>query len=109
MAPPVKNVTMSWILKIGGFIMSVALAVSNYFLKTTMDKISEMDKRINVLELSNATNSGTKFTTADWATQKAFIESDRNSLDKRVLKLEENSLVIKEFLIEIKSILKTPK
>ena len=71
--------------------------------------MNEMDRRINLIELNDATISGTKFTTVDWATQKAFIESDRNSLDKRILKLEENSIVIKESLLEIKAILKEPR
>lgn len=106
MPPQIKNETMSWILKIGGFMVSIAVAVSSYFLNSTMNKMNEMDERINAIELSNATISGTKFTSNDWATQKAFIESDRNALDKRILKLEENSAVIKESLIEIKSILK---
>jgi uncharacterized protein YdcH (DUF465 family) len=109
MAPQNKIETMPLILKIGGFMISLAVMVSSYFLNSTMNKMNEMDRRITAIEMNAATISGTKFTTTDWATQKAFIESDRNALDKRILKLEENSAVIKESLMEIKSILKEQK
>ena len=98
--------TVSWILKIGGFIMSVALAVSSYFLKTTMDKIGDLDKRINTIELANATTSGNRFTSSDWTTAKAILDADRNVFERRLIKLEETNSVIKDSLVEIKELVK---
>ncbi len=109
MAPPTKLETMPLILKIGGFMVSIAVAVSSYFLNSTMNKMNEMDKRINLIELNAATISGTKFTSSDWATQKAFLDADINTLDRKILKLEENGIFIKESLIDIKAILKNQK
>jgi hypothetical protein len=104
-----KSETMSWVLKIGGFIMSIAVAVSSYFLNSTMNKINELDKRVNSMELSNAAISGNRFTSNDWTTAKAIIDADRNAIDRRIVRLEENSVVIKDSLVEIKQILKETK
>ena len=106
MAPQVKNETMSWIVKIGGFMVSIAVMVSSYFLNSTMNKMNEMDNRISSLELAGATVSGNRFTSTDWATAKSVMDADRNAVERRLIKLEETSSTIKDSLLEIKSILK---
>jgi hypothetical protein len=106
MTSPVRNETMSWVLKIGGFIMSIAIMISSWFLNQAMQRINNVENSIKVLELSNATIAGSKFTATDWANAKSVLDADRNAIDRRIVRLEENSAVIKDALIEIKQILK---
>jgi hypothetical protein len=109
MAPTIKNETMSWIGKIGGFIMSIAIMTSTWFLNQATQRISNVENSIKTLELSNATIAGSKFTSTDWANAKSVLDADRNAIDRRIIRLEENSIVIKDALIEIKQILKDQK
>jgi hypothetical protein len=109
MATPIKTETMNWILKIGGFIMSIAIMISSWFLNQTMSRINDVEKSIKSLELSNATIAVSKFTTTDWANAKTVLDADRSAIDRRIVRLEENSVVIKDALIEIKQILKEQK
>ena len=105
----VKSETMSWILKIGGFIMSIAIMISSWFLNQAMSRINNIENSVKVLELNNATIAGSKFTASDWATAKTVLDADRNAIDRRIVRLEENSVVIKDALMEIKQILKEDK
>ena len=101
-----KNDGMTLALKIGGFIMSIAIMLSSWFLNQAIDRIGNIENSIKSLELVNATVSGNRFTTNDWATAKSILDSERNSIDRRIIRLEENSVVIKDALVEIKQILK---
>ena len=109
MATATKNETMSWILKIGGFVMSIAIMVSSWFLNQAWSRINDVEKSVKGLELSAATIAGSKFTAMDWAAAKSALDADRNTIDRRIIRLEENSVVIKDALIEIKQILKEQK
>jgi chaperonin cofactor prefoldin len=106
MPSPIKNETMSWILKIGGFIMSITIMLSSWFLNQAMTRISNIEVAVKSLELNNATSVGNKFTNTDWANAKTILDNERNSIDRRIVRLEENSIVIKDALLEIKQILK---
>lgn len=101
-----KNEAMNWILKIGGFIMSIAIMVSSWFLNQAMGRINDIEKSVKQLELTAATVAGSKFTAGDWATAKSVLDADRAVIDRRIVRLEENSVVIKDSLTEIKEILK---
>jgi hypothetical protein len=107
MPPQSKHdTTVNWVLKIGGFIMSIAIMVSSWFLNQAMERITNIEKSIKELELSAAIVSGSKFTASDWSTAKTVLDADRNAIDRRIVRLEENSVVIKDSLAEIKQILK---
>ena len=97
---------MTWVLKIGGFIMSITIMLSSWFLNQAMTRISNIEVAVKSLELNNASLSGSKFTTADWANAKTVLDNERNAIDRRIVRLEENSIAIKDALLEIKQILK---
>jgi hypothetical protein len=109
MPPQIKNDTMNWILKIGGFIMSIAIMVSSWFLNEAMGRINSIEKSVKDLEIMEATSSGSKFTTLDWVNAKNSIDSTQSSIDRRLIKLEENNITIKDSLAEIKQLLKEKK
>jgi hypothetical protein len=106
MTSAIKNETISWVLKIGGFIMSIAIMVSSWFLNQAMARINNIEIAIKSLEMKNAATDGSKFTVSDWANAKSILDSDRNAIDRRIIRLEENSVVIKDSLLDIKQILK---
>lgn len=101
-----KNETLSWILRIGSFIMSIAIMVSSWFLNQAWNRIGDNEKAIRVLELHNAQSDGNKFTAIDWTIQKTLIDSEKLALDRRIIRLEEALPVIKDTLIEIKQTIK---
>jgi len=101
-----KNDTINWVLKIGGFIMSLAIMVSSWFLNQAMGRINDIEKSVKSLEINAALIAGSKFTATDWSNAKTILDADRNAIDRRIVRLEENSVVIKDSLMEIKEILK---
>lgn len=101
-----KPDTLSWIIRIGSFIMSIAIMVSSWFLNQAWNRISENERAIRNIELNAATVSGTRFTSTDWTIQKNLIDSERLALDRRIIRLEESLPVIKDTLLEIKQELK---
>lgn len=109
MPPQIKSDTMNWIMKIAGFVMSIAIMVSSWFLNQAMGRINEVEKSVKNLELSAATNAGSKFTSSDWINAKSIIDADRSAIDRRLVKLEENNITIKDSLAEIKQLLKERK
>jgi len=109
MPPQIKNDTMNWILKIGGFIMSITIMVSSWFLNQAMGRLNDVEKSIKSLEISEATSAGSKFTSLDWVNAKTIIDTNQSAIDRRLVKLEENNSTIKDSLAEIKQLLKEKK
>ena len=92
-----------WVLKIGGFIMSIALMVSSWFLNQAWNRIQTIENKVQQLELQGAATSGNRFTSIDWQTNKAILDNERLALDRRMIKQEEMSLIIKDSLMELKT------
>jgi hypothetical protein len=85
--------------------MAISIAASSWFLNQAWTKITTLEGKVQTIEVSLASTSGSRFTSADWSTAKSIIDSDRNSLDRRVMRLEESLPVIKDTLIDIKAII----
>lgn len=103
----VKNdVIVGLPLKIIGFMMSIAIMVSSWFLSQAWDRISAIEKSVHQLEITNSASTANKFTASDWIAAKATLDAEQNALDRRIMRLEEALPVIKESLIEIRDTLK---
>jgi len=98
-----KNVESSWVVRIGGLVMSVVIMLSSWFLKEAWEKINTIENKVQALEVSNAATSSNRFTSTDWNNNKSLIDADRLALDRRVMRLEENSTSIKESLQRIEN------
>ena len=95
-----------WMFTFGGLIMSVAMMVSSWFLNEAWSKITNAENKIQALELTSAADHATKFNMTDWNSAKTIMDNDRMALDRRLMRVEENSTVIKESLNRIESGLK---
>lgn len=93
----------TWTLRIGSFVMSIAIMVSSWFLNQAWERINTIEKSVRALEIASATTNGTKFTANDWANAKSILDADRLAMDRRIIRLEESLPTIKESLIEIKN------
>jgi hypothetical protein len=107
MSNTLKNELMSDLpIKIIGFMMSIAIMVSSWFLSQAWDRILSIEKSIHQIELTTSAISANKFTTTDWISAKSMMDAEKNSLDRRIMRLEESIPVIKDSLIEIKENMK---
>lgn len=107
MPPSTKTTdTISWIIRIGSFIMSIAIMVSSWFLNQAWTRINNNEQSIRTLELKAAEISGNRFSTTDWSYQKTLLDNERLAMDRRLIRLEESLPVIKDSLLEIKQSLK---
>jgi len=91
---------------VGGLIMSVAMMVSSWFLNEAWTKIATVENKVQALEITSAADHANKFTVVDWSIAKTTMDTDRLALDRRLIRVEENSTVIKDALIRIESGLK---
>lgn len=101
-----QDVITPWILRIGSFLMSVAIMVSSWFLNQAWNRINEIEKSVHKLEIETATTNGNRFTSSNWADAKAILDAEKLSLDRRVMRLEESIPVIRESLLELREIAK---
>ena len=99
----IKSESNVWLIRIGGFAMSIAIMVSSWFLNQAWDRINKVEDIVHTLELNSASSNSNKFTNTDWITAKAVLENNQQAIDRRVMRLEENSTVIKDSLIRIES------
>jgi hypothetical protein len=97
-----KTEIMTWTIRIGSFIMSIAIMVSSWFLNQAWTRITNVEKSVHALELNSATVSGNRFSSNDWIVAKSIIDGERMAMDRRIMRLEESLPVIKDSLIDIK-------
>ena len=102
-----KNDTLNWSLKIAGFIMSIAIMVSSWFLNQAWSRINDVEKTVHKLEIDSASVEGNKFTTTDWVKAKTLLDIERSDFDRRLIRLEESIPVIKDSLLSIKDSIKS--
>ena len=95
-----------WLSKLLPIAMSISIAASSWFLNQAWGKITTLETKIQQIEISQASYEGSKFTNSDWNLAKNVLDTNYNKLDLRVTRLEDNSIAIKESLLEIKQILK---
>jgi hypothetical protein len=105
----IKNDTLNWSLKIAGFVMSIAIMVSSWFLNEAWSRINEVEKTVHKLEIESASVESNKFTNNDWAKAKLILDSERSDFDRRLIRLEESIPVIKDSLLSIKDSIKSIK
>lgn len=98
-----KTTTIDWLIRILSAVVSITVMVSSWTLKQAWDRIDTIDKQVHILEIKGAETAGSKFTAADWAAQKALLDSEKMSLDRRIMRLEESIPTIKDTLLEIKT------
>jgi hypothetical protein len=90
-----------WIHRIFGVVVTILLGISAYFLNDTATSIKVLDSRISRLELTQAELVGGGFTKSDWQISKAFLDSDRLVMEKRVTTVETTIPQIKDILTRI--------
>jgi hypothetical protein len=90
-----------WINRVVGAIFAIAMAVSSYFLNSTIEQIEKLSERVSRLELKNAETSGNRFSSVDWMREKSLLDADRLLNEKRLIRIEESIPVIKESLARI--------
>lgn len=93
---------VKWSDKIFPVVMAISIAASSWFLNQAWTKITTLEGKVQTIEVTMATTAGNRFTSNDWVTAKSLIDTDRNSLDRRIMRLEESLPVIKDTLLEIK-------
>jgi hypothetical protein len=101
-----KERLMDWVIRIGGFIMSIAIAISTFFLTEAWKKISNIEEEVNGLKVTTTHLKDSRLTVTDWISAKTVLDSERLALDRRLIRMEESLPIIKESLIEIKQTLK---
>lgn len=92
-----------WVNRWFNIIVTIAMGVSCYFLNETVTSIKSLDIRVSAIELNNASFNGNKFTAADWSIQRALIDADKLTTEKRITVLESTIPQIKESLIRIEN------
>lgn len=98
-----KTEVITWMIRIGSFLMSVAITVSSWFLNQAWTRINEAERNIQENRLKLSTLEATRYTAADWSVNKTLLDSERLEMDRRIMRLEESYPVIKESLLEIKN------
>jgi hypothetical protein len=98
-----KTELVSWIIRIGSFVMSIAIMVSSWFLNQAWNRITEVEHAVKALEITSASTNGNRFTTNDWVTAKSILDTERLAMDRRIIRMEESIPAIKDSLIEIKA------
>jgi hypothetical protein len=98
-----QNITNTWIIRVGSVVMSIALMFSTWFLSQAWDRINNMEKSIRSLEISMATAQSNRFTSMDWITNKTILDSDKLAIDRRVMRIEETNVAVKDSLIRIEA------
>ena len=94
MTPPKEN---PWAFRIFSTVMSIGLMASSWFLNNTMNRLDKNDSRVQSLELTSAN----RFTSQDWIQAKTLLDNERLSMDRRIIRVEENLPFIKDSLINI--------
>jgi hypothetical protein len=97
-----KTEVNPWTIRIGSFIISIFIMISSWFLNQAWGRIAEIERSVKQLELSSASTSGNRFTSGDWTKAKEILDSERLSMDRRVIRLEESIPMIKETQFDIK-------
>ena len=104
-----KENIINWTLKIGSFIMSIAIMITSWFLNQAWNRIGAVEDKVHEIELTNVQITSSRFTSSDWTNAKTVLDSDRLALDRRIIRLEESLPAIKESLIEIKQAINEKK
>lgn len=81
------------------------MTLSAWFLNQTWTKISILENKVQAIELSTAAITANRFTSGDWVTQKNLLDAERMSMDRRIIKLEETTVYIKDSLVRIENII----
>lgn len=97
-----SDVVIDWTLKIASFIMSIAIMISSFFLTKAWDKISNLEKDIVELKIDASRTQSNRFSSNDWVTAKSILDSERLSMDRRLIRMEETIPMINDSISEIK-------
>lgn len=79
------------------------MAIGGFFLSESWTKITKIEKDVVALQLVDAKNN--LFTYAEWKIEKDNIMTEKLISERRLYKLEENVVVIKDSLIKIQNML----
>jgi len=99
----VKTEIAGWSLKLSGFVMSIAIVLSSWFLNQAWDRINLIEHTVKVLELSDAKHDSSTISSYDFGKYKEALDHKSYELDRRITRLEESLPVIKDTLLEIKN------
>jgi len=95
------------VMRILGAIISIALSISGYFLSDCYSRLGKVEGMVTELRLGAEKTSGNRFTSVDWLSNKAVLDSDRQAMERRVIVLEQNFIQCRDILLEIKSEIKS--
>ena len=99
-----RTILTSWIIRVGApLLMSIALAISSWFLTQAWNRIGAIEKAVTELQISSATTNGNRFTSTNWVEAKTILDSERLAQDRRIIRLEESLPIIKESLLELRN------
>jgi hypothetical protein len=97
-----KNMKGEWIWR---GVISLLLGVVGWYAARTADEQKQFNRQVNervsALEMESARTSGNRFTSMDWVAAKSAIDATVNSHDKRITRMEDAVLSIKETLPRI--------
>lgn len=94
-----------WIIRIGSFIMSLAIMISSWFLNQAWDRITQLEKEVKQIQINDALINGNGFTSKNWTDAKTILDAERLAMDRRIIRLEETIPVIKDSQLETKKTL----
>lgn len=97
----------SWKAWLFRWVLLTAIAGGGWFAKQVWEEQKTIVQRLNVMDVDRASAVATKFSTADWAIAKAAIDEKFNASDRRMWRLEENSVQINKSLERIENRLGT--
>lgn len=99
----INNTQNSWLTQIVGAVMSIAILASSWFLTQAWNRINKVEDSVHQMEINVATTDGNRFTSMDWVVAKNALDAKQTDIDRRVMRLEETSVIIKESLIRIEN------
>jgi len=103
----VRKEMAGWAFKLTGFVMSITIMITSWFLNQAWDRINKIESAIQVLEIRDAKHDSSTVASVDWIRSKDVIDNKSNELDRRITRLEESLPVIKDSLLDIKNTLKS--
>lgn len=97
------------LLKTLSFFTSIGLAVSGYFFTQTFQKMDEMRHDITALQIHASRMEVSAIAHPELSRVRDNLDTRITEGNQRIISLEENNKIIREFLVEIRSDIKQIK
>lgn len=94
-----ENKWLVWVLTL---ILSVSLSLSGYFFSDAYKRLSSVENKTERLQTETAVITSNRFS---WLEQKTILDNERLAMDRRIIKLEETNVFIKDSLVRIERLI----